>query len=104
MNELQQKVVKQAFNKACKRLNIHIKVQLKIASINIERCDGDARVMFLKMLRDVHLFCNNDESFVKHWLITDNSALGGAPIRLCESEHGLLSVMQYTELMSSPNL
>jgi hypothetical protein len=92
-----EEVVLKAFLRVCSLLNIDNDTQVKITSTTEE--NGDPRLIFLEIFKLVYLI-GNDDAFVKHWFVTENNAFGEAPIEMCKSSDGLITVLDYLNKMT----
>jgi len=105
-------VLLKAFNNACSELAVSrddaslvVGVDKATLSRNKDRGfdpkskTGELCLQFVRVYRSLFAIAGGDRDFMRHWLATDNQALGGTPISLMFSIVGLIQVNEYLDAM-----
>ncbi|MAM00107.1 MAG: hypothetical protein CL583_16835 [Alteromonadaceae bacterium] len=64
--------------------------------------DQASKLAFLTIFRSLAMLVGGDRKAMRHWLETENSAFGEAPIELIVRGEGLDSVVAYLERIRHP--
>ena len=54
-------------------------------------------LLFIRLFRSLDSIVGGDEAVARAWLRADNTALGGKPLKLIETVHGLTDVLGYLD-------
>jgi len=105
-------VVLKAFNNACKELGVSrdeasLIVGVDKATLNRNKIKGfdpqsktgELCLQFVRVYRSLFAIAGGDESFMRHWLTTHNTALSGKPLQLMFSIIGLIQVNEYLDAL-----
>ena len=105
-------VVLKAFNNACKELGVSrdeasLIVGVDKATLNRNKTKGfdpqsktgELCLQFVRVYRSLFAIAGGDESFMRHWLTTHNTALSGKPLQLMFSIIGLIQVNEYLDAL-----
>ena len=105
-------VLMKAFNKACSELGITKAQAGKIIGVNRatlsrkesqgfapESKQGELSLHFIRLYRSLFAISGGDLGFMRHWFITPNNALGGAPAEKVQTVLGLIQANEYLDAM-----
>jgi hypothetical protein len=54
-------------------------------------------LMFVRLFRSLDAIVGGDDAAARGWMVSDNAALGGAPVELIQSLTGLVNVVGYLD-------
>jgi len=105
-------VLMTAFNNACEVLNVSRDDKSKILGLNKSTLSrksnmgfspksktGELQLHFIRIYRSLYAIAGGDSDFMSHWFTTENKALNGVPVLMCQTIQGLFSVNQYLDAM-----
>jgi len=105
-------VLLKAFNNACTELNVSrdeasLVVGVDKATLSRNKNKGfdpksktgELCLQFVRVYRSLFAISGGDKHFMRHWLESENSALGDAPIKLMFTIIGLIRVNEYLDAM-----
>jgi uncharacterized protein (DUF2384 family) len=105
-------VLLKAFNNACAELGISKALAGKIIGVNrstlsrkegiglgLESKSSELSLHFIRLYRSLFAISGGDQGFMRHWLNTPNSALGGKPLELVQTVQGLMQTNDYLDAM-----
>jgi hypothetical protein len=62
--------------------------------------DGKARelgLLFVRLFRGLEGIVGNDDDSARSWLVTPNAVLGGKPVEMIQTVHGLMEAVLYVD-------
>ena len=105
-------VLLKAFNNACSELSISREEAGKVLGVDKATLSrnkgkgfdpksktGELCLHFVRVYRSLFAISGGDRNFMRHWLSTDNNALGDSPLKLMFSIIGLIRVNEYLDAM-----